>query len=315
MRALVTGGTGFIGKSLVRELLNRGNEVSVLSRSDHLSRFNSPILKNIKCNLLTASPEELTSAMKNIDVIFHCAGQIKDESTMSALHIDATKRLALAASGKVRKWVHLSSVGVYGNLASGDITENTKLAPVGLYEESKLKSDELVFDAGERGYFEYSILRPSNVYGLEMSNQALYQVMSAVSKGIFFYIGPSGASANYIHVDNVVKALLLCESSLESNGQIFNLSDHCTLEDLIGYIANELCVEVPRLRLPAGLVRLIFESLEPLLQLPLTKNRIDALTTRAIYKNNKIIAKLGYSPQISIEKGIRDLAQYWNTLS
>ena len=124
-------------------------------------------------------------------------------------------------------------------------------------------------------------------------------------------IGPPGAVANYVHVDNVVHALQLCAVHPSAPGEMFNLSDQRTVEEFVGAIAAALNRRPPRLRLPESPLRMLAAIAGVVASFPLTSSRIDALTTRAHYSSAKIAAALGYRPVVSMEEGLRSLVESW----
>jgi nucleoside-diphosphate-sugar epimerase len=311
MIAAVTGGTGFIGKKLISRLIAQGDEVRLLTRKAPISTLEKGKLKSYNYDLLTASSAELENFLDGVEVLYHCAGQISDMSLMRALHVQATRRLAEAATGRIRRWVQLSSVGVYGPVSSGIITENTTLSPRGEYEITKAESELLVAQIAKTGSFEYTVLRPSNVYGAGMTNRSLYGLIAAIQRRLFFFIGKYGASANYIHVDNVAEAMLLCGALSQAAGQTYNLSDHRVMESFIGAIAERLGLDSTRMRLPESLIRMFLNLYRVLPAMPLSEARVDALTGRAIYSSEKICRQLGYRHLVSMEDGINDLVDYW----
>lgn len=310
MIVAITGGTGFIGKKLVACLVERGDTVRLLTRSPTVVERSS-LLEIYECDLLTTGVEGLGAMLDGVDVLYHCAGQLKDTRTMRALHVDATRKLVEAASGRIGRWVQLSSVGVYGPKVRGVVTEETVLNPCGEYETTKTDSDLVVVDAADKGSFSCSILRPSNVYGAGMTNCSLYALMAVIQRGLFFFIGQPGASANYIHVDNVAEGLLLCGTMTQTVGQVYNLSDHCTMEQFIGVIAQFLGKETPHARVPELFIRSLAKLMGNLPGMPLTEARVDALSGHAIYSNEKIERKLGYRHSVSMEDGLRGLVGFW----
>ena len=138
-------------------------------------------------------------------------------------------------------------------------------------------------------------------------------MINMLNKRLFFFIGKGGASANYIHVDNVVHAMLLCGSLPQASGQAYNLSDHRTIECFVGAIAGRLGVSVSQLHFPEPLIRFAAELLRFLPGMPLTPARIFALTGRAIYSNEKIKRELGYDHVISMEDGLCELVDFWRS--
>lgn len=284
----VTGGNGFIGRHLVRSHVDRGDRVRVLTR-----RAEVPAGAERFAGDLGNIPQAF---VQNADVLYHCAGEIRDADAMQRVHVDGTRALLAAAAGSVGRWVQLSSVGAYGVRRDGVVVETDELRPVGPYERTKAESDALVEASG----IPYSILRPSIVFGADMPNQSLRQLVRMIDRRLFFYIGRPGASANYIHVDRVVEALQLCATQDAALGEVFNLSDFLTLEEFVKTIAGALGQGEPKLRLPEWPLRLAAR----VPKLPLTQSRIDALTTRASYPATKIITRLGYRPTVSLRNSL-----------
>lgn len=304
----ITGGTGFIGRKLVLHHLAQGDTVRVLSRRDFSKAALPGSVKWYRGDLSTST--ELISFVNDADILYHCAGEIRDEASMRRVHVDGTMMLIDAATGLIGRWVQLSSVGAYGRRCNGVITEQAELKPSGIYEASKVESEDLVRAAALRGAFEFAILRPSNVYGAEMVNQSLLGLISIIRRRLFFYIGKPGATMNYIHVDNVVKALSMCGVNPGANGQIYNLSDSRPIEQFIATITRELGVPMPQIRLPDAPIRLVARLLGNIPGLPLTEKRVEALTGRAIYLNDKIEQELDYRHIIPMEIGLIEMVKF-----
>lgn len=306
MIAAVTGSTGFIGKKLVTRLAGQGERVRLLSRNSE--RFEkSSLIEIYKCDLTATKVSELSTILDGVDVLYHCAGQLKDQHAMRALHVDATQKLAEAASRRVPHWVQLSSVGVYGQITQGIVTEDSTLNPAGQYEITKTESDKIVMEAASKGSFSYSILRPSNVFGAGMTNQSLFKMIAMIDRGFFFYIGKPGASANYIHVDNVIDALVCCGNMQQAKGRIYNLSDHCTMEHFVETIADALGRPSPQLRISKPIAHLAGITLGKIPGFPLTRSRVNALDNRSSYPILRIQQELNYRHAISMEDGLHEL--------
>jgi nucleoside-diphosphate-sugar epimerase len=312
MLAAVTGATGFIGRRLVALLLERGDSVRILSRGAEAGTEEWKSVAVHRGDLADENQGDvLARFVDGTDVLYHCAGHIKSTSAMVPVHVDGTTRLLAASAGRIGHWVQLSSVGVYGPQPQGCVTEETLLNPVSLYERTKLQSDELVQGRGGPAGFSYAILRPSNVFGPGMTNQALFQLIGAIQRRLFFFIGGRGAYANYIAVDNVVDALVRCATMPQARGRVYNLSDFRPLEQFVTTIAAALGVPPPRLRFPEAPVRLAAQLLGTLPRMPLTESRIDALMTRATYSARRIESELSYSHQVSLEEALLDLVGTW----
>ncbi len=317
MKACVIGATGFVGERLVNKLFNRGFQVRVLTRSTEKT-FPSGV-EVINVDLISASLNAIR-ILSDIDFIFNCAGEIKDPKLMRFIHVDAIKNLIQAAqketllTGQQFHWIQLSSIGVYKKpVKVGDfckIDETSEKNPSDIYESSKLESDKVLMES-ESNFFSYSILRPSAIVGQGMKNKSFLQLLSAIRNNFFFYISTVDSICNYIHVDDVVDALILCAENNKAKNQIFNLSNDCKLSDIVqkisrsrGKTANFLCI-------PEKPLRFFVMLFSKIVNLPLNKSRIDVLVSKKTYSNKKIQHLLGYIPN----KNIPDFSvEYLNIL-
>jgi len=309
MNIAVTGGTGFIGRKLVQRHLERGDHVRVFSRRSLVVSGLPDSVEWFEGDLVANDP--VVPFVDGVDVLYHCAGQLTNESNMRSLHVEGTKVLLEGASRRIGHWVQLSSVGVYGPFSAGLVTEQSPLNPVGEYETTKTESDQLVIGAAREEAFSCSVLRPSNVYGEDMTNQSLFHLIAMIERGLFFFVGKKGASANYIHVDNVVEGLIRCGTMQGAKDKIFDLSDHCSMESFVGIISKELGCSYPKVRGPEVMLRVVAGIMGNLPGFPLTASRVDALTRRSIYSIKSIQEELGYQHVVSMEDGVRRLVSVY----
>lgn len=309
MIVCITGGTGFIGRRLVLRHLARGDEVRVISR-----QAPDPVLKELSvkwCEADLSNNPRIGSWLDEVDVLYHCAAEIRDVGKMKAVNVEATTKLIDIAAGKVNRWVQLSSVGVYGNKRDGLVSETSELNPVTAYESTKLEADLYVSAAAHAGAFDHVILRPSNVYGINMPNQSLFKLIAAIDKGLFFFIGKRGASANYIIVENVADALMLCGTHPLAINNAYILSDYEPLESFIKHIYEALDKQPLGLRLPESMLRVLAVPIRYISKLSISDSTIDALTNRVRYSTAKIEKELGYKHNISMRQGLRELVAFW----
>lgn len=310
MTIAITGATGFIGSHTAARLLERGYGVRALTRGGKALPAGTEAVPG---DLMSASPQALAAFCDGADVLIHAAGEIRDEARMEALHVGATRRLAEAAAGRVRRWVQLSSTGVYGPLRSGVVTAETPPHPVGPYERTKWQSDEIVQTAAAEGEFEVAIVRPSIVFGADMPNASVRQMLALIRRGLFTFVGKPGASANYVHVGDVAQALVRCAERPEAVGGVYPLSGWTTMERFAGALAAGAGVLAPTRRLPEGLLRVAACLGDVVPHFPLSTGRVDALTGRVRYSTDRIEAELGYAPQAPLETQVAEVAAAWST--
>lgn len=316
MKVCITGGTGFIGKRLVDSLATKDHQISLLSRKKGLSY--PPSVTVVEGDLADENCD-FGKFISGCGLIFHCAGEVSDVSRMRQVHVAGTRRLldaahryASEANQKIH-WVQLSSVGAYGpecEEARGIeriVTEETEENPIGEYETTKTQSDKLVREAAEDGLITFSMLRPTFVFGAGMRNQSLISMVKIIKKGAFFYIGKRGAIANYIHVDDVVDALILCGFDKRAIGQVYNLSNDCLLEEVVESIAASANIPAPKLRVPRDLAITMVQVIGKFIRLPLTLGRIKALISRTRYPSAKIYSHLRFKPKRYVPDAMKEL--------
>lgn len=310
---LVTGASGFVGRAAVTRLVRGGWRVRALTRRPDAS-FQQGV-EPLGVDLATGAGLS-ASVFDDVDVILHCAGEIRDPAVMRALHVGGTARLLhcvrAAARGSRRiHWVQVSSVGAYGPpRIAGEyrrVDEETPEDPVGEYETTKVESDRLVREAAAEGIMSVTVLRPSAVIGPAMPNQSLPRVIALVTRRRFVHIGAADTIANYVHVDDVATALWACVTESAARGQSFNLSSDCTWRQLIEWIAARVRVAPPRLRLPAAPLRLLLRTPGLGGKLPLTAHGLDALTNRTHYPNTRIESVLGFCLARPLPAGLADI--------
>jgi nucleoside-diphosphate-sugar epimerase len=209
-----------------------------------------------------------------------------------------------AARGRVRRWVQLSSVGCYG-LAQreGTVDERSPLAAEGEYETTKTESDALVERAASEGAFACVTLRPSIVFGPGMPNRSLYQLVTMVERGLFFFVGRR-AIATYVYVDDVADALIACATKPAASGT-YVLSDDRPMEAFIAAIAAAVGQRCQPWTVPEWAARGAAGLLGWLPRFPLTPSRVHALSRRVRYSPERIQRELGYEFRVSIEEGLR----------
>jgi nucleoside-diphosphate-sugar epimerase len=273
------------------------------------------VLKSTLENLETVtgdltSEADFSDIVIGCDVIFNCAGEVNNQDKMFALHVEGTRKLidAVNASfqvdGKSKHWVQLSSVGAYGSsLTPGMqkvVNELSEPKPLGVYEVTKTLADEMIIESSNNTSMTYTILRPSNIVGVSMPNNSFRELLRAISKRRFFFIGSRKSIATYIHVDDVVDALIICVANKKAYNQIFNLSNDCYLSEIVVSVCNAIGFKPNFLLLPETPLRFLVCIFSKFFTLPLTKSRIDALVSKTTYPCKKIKDVLGFTPKKSI---------------
>ena len=225
MKALVTGATGFIGLKLIKSLEDCGYSIRILSRNNNLD-YDTAI-----CDLQNEKIPE--SALDSVDVIFHLAGHAHDlasDSIQEKIYYDVNlggtaKLIKIAVQKKVRKFIYVSSVKAGGVPGFGVCSsENDQGEPEGIYGKTKREAELKLLKIGEESDIYLSIIRPSLVYGPNVKGN-LQLMLSGIEKGWFPPLPETANRRSMIHVDDLVRAILLVAEDKRANGEIFIATD------------------------------------------------------------------------------------------
>jgi dihydroflavonol-4-reductase len=314
LKALVTGGTGFIGSHLVEALLQRGVEIRCIIRKASDLRW----LKNLPVEVMKGDCNDkisLAEAVKGIDQIFHLAGvtkAIKEETYFltNALGTENLIHACLENNTHLQKFIYLSSQAAAGPCWNGGLKkEFDRCEPVSPYGHSKRMGEELALAHSHE--LPLIILRPSTVYGPR--DRDVYAFFKLLSKKIKPCLYGQGQHFSLCYVQDIIQAILLASDAQESNGEIFFLSDgHDYSMDEIGDIfaqAMEIhayCLPVPEWMV-FGIASLS-EFLSKLTGNPPLINR--GKVEEMVQKNwvcdiTKAKTLLGYDPRIPLTQGVK----------
>ena len=309
IRILLTGATGFIGSAFLRKAIQNGWSVRIIVRNAN-SYASLQGVEIIEGDL--SEPMNWDFAVKDIDLIVNTAAELKDKRIMHRVNFEGPSRLLRAAvSSGVNRWVQLSSVGAYGRHVEGVITEETPERPASIYETTKARFDELLNRESQGQNIETSIIRPSNVYGKGMRNNAIKDMLRLISLGLFVFVGSPGSSANYVHVDDVVNALELCVLRSEAKNKTYIVSDWTTIEDMVYALSSGSGNKhLLTFRIPLQIAKLLSVVSKCLRINLLTSSRVMNMTLRTVYSTKKIRNELGWIPSVNIKEGLSQTAKY-----
>jgi UDP-glucose 4-epimerase len=222
---LISGATGFIGKRLVLAIGSSSLNIRVLSRT-----------KNPNHDVIICDFEEdsvSNHALTGIDTVFHLAGyahDMRDASKIADLYykvnVSATVQLAnLAVKSGVKRFVFVSSVKAGGSSTFGGCaSEKDQGDPEGIYGKTKRDAELKLLKIGKESGMHVSIIRPSLVYGPNVKGN-LQLMLSGIKKGWFPPLPETGNKRSMIHVDDLVRAILLVADDDRANGEIFIATD------------------------------------------------------------------------------------------
>ena len=258
---LVTGATGFLGRHLIKDLIDRGLQVSVLVRkSSDLSFIGDKPLKVFYGDV--NDPSSLLAATRNKERVYHLAGLVaykkEEHSLMEKVNVQGTAHILKACvSNRVSKFLHLSSVAAIGasfkpQPLDEDSRYNLEKYNLG-YFETKKKAEELVVRAfHEKGLKTY-LINPSTVYGAGDGTKNSRKTQGKVAKGRFIFYPPGGV--NVVYVGDVIKAIDLCLKKGQPARRYIISGENMTIRKLFFTIAEIAGVKAPVIPLPKPLLK------------------------------------------------------------
>lgn len=237
-KVLVTGGCGFIGSEVVRQLLKKEYSVIVVdnfSNSTPLQEFSS--FKLIDFDLTKS--KNILELFNSIDYCIHLAARVGGIKYMDTSQSEILKDNILidlnvisAANQTNTKIVYASTVIVYDQIKKPPFKENQLfIAPRSNYGFTKLVGERLCESFGKEGSLKYSIARISNVYGInfnEIPVQKLHVIPDLIRKILtektLSLIGGGKQVRAFIHVSDIANALIIMMENEKANGEAFNTS-------------------------------------------------------------------------------------------
>jgi len=268
VKALVTGGGGFIGSNVVRALLARGDDVRVLDNFSTGSRANLAGLESdvqlVEGDL--RSYERVHAAVRGAEVVFHEGAlpsvprSVQDPLTTTAVNVEGTLNVLLAARDEgVRRIVNASSSSVYGNTGKLPRVETQAPDPISPYAVAKLAAERFCTSFTRVYGMEIVSLRYFNVFGPRQDPTSQYAAVVprfiraiADDEPVTIY-GDGDQSRDFTFVDNVVGANLLAADAPDVGGEILNVAtgDSVTVNALADAIGAMLGKPVEKAYEPA----------------------------------------------------------------
>jgi UDP-glucose 4-epimerase len=294
--ALITGAGGFIGSHLTEQLLALGWRLTTTTRND--SPDTRCLLERTEC--LRGPLSDLLSGdllARDFDYIFHLAGSanvpmsiadpLADMESNAGLSLKLLERVR--ASNKRPKILYVSSAAVYGNPSVMPITEESPFNPISPYAVSKLASEQYMRVYAKLHSVPTVILRPFSVYGQRQRKLVVFDLLEQLRQpgDVLRVHGNGSESRDFIHVDDMVQAMITIAEKGQFIGEAYNLASGRTVtirelaELLLATSGEQRRIEYTGERRPG----------EPL------NWEVDISKLRA----------LGFQPRIELSEGLRSL--------
>jgi nucleoside-diphosphate-sugar epimerase len=316
----VTGGSGFVGRSLIAALRERGDTVRALARSPAsesavVAAGAEPVAGDLE------NESALRAGMEGASLVIHAAAKVElwgKREDFLRITVGGTERvIAAARAAGVPRLVHVSTEAVLaGGAALAGVDEQTPLParPVGLYPLSKGLAEQRALAANDEALTTV-VVRPRLIWGRD-DTVLLPGLIEAMQGGAWFWFGGGRHLTSTCHVRNVCAGTLLA-GERGRGGQIYFLTDGEPVEfrDFVTKMVRTQGVEPPAREAPlwlgdalAGASEALWKALPLPGEPPLTRTPMHLFFREVTIRSDKAARELGYAPVVSIEQGLAELA-------
>lgn len=315
-RVLVTGGTGFIGGHLARALVADGLHVRALVRPKTDGGRLPPDVERVAGDLTW--PDSLENAAEGCAIVYHLAA-VTSSRGASNREIDevnvrgAANMAAAAARAGARRFVHVSTCGVYGYRNRFPADETTPMRADTPYRVSKARAERVVRDTAEKAGLPVVIARLASIYGPGATNWL--RICRSVRANRFRMIGDGRNLVHLGHVIDIVDGIRRCGETPGIEGRCYNLAaaEPVTIGELVATIAGALGVRTTRRPWPAFPFRFSRHvDLALCRHLGLKLRRLhsyDLFLAGRSFDIAKARVELGYRPRIRAAEGVADMVR------
>lgn len=323
-KAFVTGGSGFVGRNLIRALVTRGDVVRALARSDKAAEA---------VRALGAEPvrgdlqdfRALRDGMTGREVVFHAAAEVSEWGDPKQFHdfnvVGTQNVLTAARAAGVARFIHVSTEAVLADgqpLMSMDETRPRPAKPVPRYPATKAESEKLVQEANSP-QMQTVVVRPRLIWGAD-DTSLLPQMVEAVKTGRFMWMNGGHYLTSTTHVANVVEGLLLA-AERGKGGQIYFVTDGAPVEfrDFVTKMLATQGVDPGSKSVPrhlAWLLAVVSEWLWNTFGLkgkpPVTRLVVYLMGDEVTINDTKARRELGYQARKTREAGFAEMKRMYN---
>lgn len=313
LRFAVTGASGFIGKRLVRAILNAGCEaVAVIRDNAHADHFRG-LGASVRFADVT-DQDQLQGAFADTHGVFHLAALFnhpeKTWDEYHAVNVEGTLNvLSAAKESACQRVVHCSTVGVATEAHPPPYSEETPYSPQpeDKYEVTKAEAEIVARRFARENGLSLTVIRPAQVYGPGDRSKAKFYKL--VKKGVI--VDPGDTMKHLIYIDDLCDAMLRAMTDERADNEVFLIAGEkpIPLGQLVSLAAAELQVPKPRLKLPAGPVVLACALTERLCNLfrirpVIFKRSMDFFVKSIECDVSKARSVLDFEGNTSVEEGV-----------
>lgn len=324
MSVLVTGGTGFTGKALVKRLIDEGHEVVAL---DYKEGLKTEELKGWGAKVVIGSVtdrEIVERCMDGVEVVHHLAAAFRELDVPNTyyreINVEGTRNVLEAARAhKVKKFIYCSTCGVHGNIDDPPGGEDAPIQPADYYQQTKYEAEPIVNEYNQNG-MKTVILRPAAIYG-PGDPERFFMIFKRVARGSFPMCGNGKTYYHPLYIDNLVDAFMLAMEDGKGEGGTYLIADeeYVEIKEIVKKTGKALNIDV-KIKyypiIPLIIVGHIFEKVCKPFRItpPIFPRRVDWYRQNRAFKIDKAKKDLGYKPRVGLDEGLKRTGQWYKEM-
>lgn len=310
-KILVTGSTGFVGRSLVPALVKLGHEVRIAVTK----RLDNPLVEQVVINPIEHQ-FDWSEALNGIDVVIHLAARVhvmKDnaenplEEYMKVNSIPTKVLAEQAVQHQVKRFIYISSIKVNGEFTHPDnpFTEDSEEAPMDAYGRSKLIAENYLLFLSQQGLLDVVIIRPPLVYGPDVKANFL-SMLKLVKRGFPLPFAKIRNKRSFVYIDNLVSAICTVVDHPNATNQTYLVADDEALSigQLLSAIGHGMDVKIKLIPITKSWLEFAFKCVG-----------LGKLNTRLLesleVNNQKIKDHLNWTPPVNTVDGLIKTASWY----
>ncbi|KPJ87726.1 MAG: hypothetical protein AMS18_14245 [Gemmatimonas sp. SG8_17] len=325
-KVLITGGTGFIGSRLALRCHAAGEQVCILGKLNTPAESqNVEELRRSGIAFVDGSvtdPSAVGQACGGIDVLYHLAAAQHEANVPDSYYYDVNVEgtrtvLETALKHGVARFVHGSTIGVYGVGRDGPVGDDSPLEPDNIYGITKLEGEKVVRTYCDK--LPVAIARIAETYG--PGDRRLVKLFKGIARRRFFMIGSGQNLHALVYIDDLIDGLRLAAAHSEAPGKTFVLAGPAavTTDEMISGISAALGVARPKLRVPLWPLMAAAVVLEGTLkpfgvQPPLHRRRMNFFVKSFQFTCGEARSNLGYEPKVALPEGAAATADWYRRM-
>ncbi|MEE9422715.1 MAG: NAD-dependent epimerase/dehydratase family protein [Gammaproteobacteria bacterium] len=323
MKVAITGASGFLGKSLALWLSGKGHELYLHARSDTKAESIKNLAKKLVICDITDT-KGIGELVADADIVIHTVSNFRSASgppeSYKKINLNGTSNaFESARKAGVRRFIHISTIGVFGDIKECPASETTEYNPGDNYQRTKLEAELYCREQANKGIeMELVVIRPCSMYG--PGDMRMLKMFRMLKKSRFFVVGACDANFHAVYIDDVLSGIYLAMTKDGIDQEVFILGGkkYVSLKQYITTAAHAVDSKYPWIKIPFWPLYMFSAVVEfacvPFnIEPPIFRRRVKFYRNNRAFDISKARDKLGYSPSVSLEDGMDKTVEWYHS--